>query len=239
MWYKALTVVLLFFVFGTAFAQDAILPPSEDEAAPVDVFRIVEPAEPAPDPLMKEVNAELDKKEVSVQSSALPVEPNENTNPYGHAAKVISALFFVCALILMLFLLAKRYGRKLPALAGAELAQTLGQVYLKPNVSLHFVETGGKVLVIGLSPNSMTAIAEFDAVAFHAQVEDESQAAAAEAEPGTIQTSDFLKEFKQSLEEMRKPTPAGPSDDAEITALREDVHRLQRYLQEGAHAEKD
>jgi len=223
------------------WAQDAALPPSQsDSSEPVAVFQIPDSPKPAPnDPLMDEVHAELDR-DVPVEASVVPTESADKPVFLINLSKSIGALFLVCALIFLLAYLIKRYGRKVPALAGAELAQSLGQVHLTPNVSLHFVETGGKVLVIGISPNSMATVAQFDAVGFHAATAlGERAIDQLQSKPDTIETSDFLREFRESLEEMRKPTSAGPSDEAEITALREDVQRLQQYLQEGAHADKD
>ena len=67
--------------------------------------------------------------------------------------------FLIIAAILLLYAAARRFGKNSPLLAGASLGKILGRVYLSPKASLHYVETGGRVLLVGVTPTAMSLVA--------------------------------------------------------------------------------
>jgi flagellar biogenesis protein FliO len=132
-------------------------------------------------------------------------------------------------LILLATYFLKRFGRRSPLLAGSTLAEVLGKVYLAPRVCLHFVRTGGRVLVIGVTQQAIAVVAEFDAEAFERATETNSEKPALEG------AESFLAQLRATMQATTQAEPAA-GEDAEIAALRKDVQRLQQYLEEGAPA---
>ncbi|HUW61485.1 MAG TPA: flagellar biosynthetic protein FliO [Candidatus Bathyarchaeia archaeon] len=153
-------------------------------------------------------------------------------SPLENSMRALFGLLAALALLFVLGYLAKRFGKNSPLFAGGDLAKLMGKVYLSPRASLHFVRTSGRILVLGVTPNAISTVAEFDADSFEpisAEAPASKPAAGSHSE-----TEPFLAQFKASLESIARATPSeNPEhDDAEIAALREDVQRLQRYLQE-------
>ncbi|MCX5769654.1 MAG: flagellar biosynthetic protein FliO [Candidatus Hydrogenedentes bacterium] len=231
-----------------AFAQPAAplsTPPADTPAQPAPTIDVAYPAQEG-----ATAPAAPDLVQQKIQQVNLALENLANTTPPIAAAqtqpaewsplqKTLRALFGLLAALALLFLLgylAKRYGKNTPLFAGGDLAKLMGKVYLSPRASLHFVRTGGRILVLGVTPNSISAVAEFDSDSFE-PISAESSAAkpSSPAAPGTpSETESFLAQFKASLESIAHATPSQnpEQDDTEIAALREDVQRLQRYLQE-------
>lgn len=139
--------------------------------------------------------------------------------------RVVSGLCFVLALILVVGYLARRIGRKTPFLAGAELGVVLGRVHLARGATLHFVQTGGRVLVVGATNTSMSLVAEFDASAFDGRP-DTSHSAPQEFSP-----DNFLAQLRQSSRTLAE-NPQEDIEDDGIASLRGDIQRLQQYLKE-------
>lgn len=230
-------------------------------------------AMPVPDDLMQkivQVNEQMDKDAAAAPAAMAPEARAAESRfavdggaPGGDAAagtsrgfginglRALGSLLLVLALIAGLTYLLKRYGRKTALFAGASLGKSLGKMYLAPRVSLHFVETGGKVLVIGVNSNSLTPVASFEALEFHAVVEAAARASeqapeqAASASPSG-RDAGFLAELRSVMQDMEgKPHSAQgggfvPSGDArELAALRGEVQRLQRRLQDTTGADAD
>ena len=194
-----------------------------------------------PDPQMskiQQVQAEMAKAESA--PSAAP----ESAPPVGEFSMLHSSLrmvYMLCAvlgIILVLAYLAKKVGRRSPLFAGSSLAKVLGKVYLEPRVCLHFVQIGGKVLVLGVTTNAIARIAEFDPAAFEAPQQEEPPK---DASPDTAQppADSFLSQFKASLESMRKTDTALSAEDADVAALRKDIQRLQKYLEDSGRGLKE
>ena len=164
--------------------------------------------------------------------AAAQTEPAE-WSPLENSMRALFGLLAALALLFLLGYLAKRFGKNSPLFAGGDLARVMGKVYLSPRASLHFVRTGGRILVLGVTPNAISTVAEFDADSFE-PISAETPASKPAAGGTPSETESFLAQFKASLESIARATPsANPEhDDAEIAALREDVQRLQRYLQE-------
>jgi len=170
---------------------------------------------------------------------ALPAEPARQRSLFYQALKAVWGLLVTLALLCLLVFLLKRYGRSVPMLAGANLGKVIGKVYLAPRTHLHCVQIAGKVLVVGVTPNAISLLAEFEAEAF----EDESEAAPpSEAGPAGVlapERQGFLDYLKSGVRGPEGVPPEHERDDAEIAALRQDIQRLQHYLQEGPDGERD
>ncbi|MFM1919235.1 MAG: Flagellar biosynthesis protein FliO [Candidatus Hydrogenedentota bacterium] len=138
------------------------------------------------------------------------------------ALRSAAALLGICGAIILLGWAARRFGGKTPMLAGAGIAQVLGRTYLEPKVALHFVKTGGRVLVVGVTPQTIALISEFDAADF------EASPAIAELPKPATGAADFLSRLKE--QQAASATP--PVADEDLEALRGDIQRLKQFLQE-------
>jgi flagellar biogenesis protein FliO len=167
--------------------------------------------------------------------AAAPQEPGATAPPrttdrdWGYY--VIRGLFglcVACAGVLLLGYLARKYGRKNPLLAGRHLGTVLGRVHLSPRASLHYVHSGNRVLVIGLTQNTIAPITEFDAADFDTQSEPGEKQGDANQAPDAVS---FLQLLKNETEENSEATSTLAADE-ELAALRGDLQRLRQYLQE-------
>lgn len=175
---------------------------------------------------IRQVQAQMD--EAGQPRQMRPASVSEEPSMTRNVLRTIASLCVVLALIVAALWLVRRLGRNTPMLAGVELGQLAGKVYLSPRVCLHYVRTGGKMLIIGVTPNSMSLIAEFDETAFPSTPE---AAPAQSPAPETRRAESFLGELQASLRAQEQPTSSGPSEEAELDALRRDVQRLQQYLE--------
>lgn len=149
--------------------------------------------------------------------------------------KMVMGLSIVLAMILVLYFLVRRFGRHVPALSGLQLGQVMGQVHLTRSASLHYVKSGGRVLVIGVNDSGMNLVAEFDEAAFEPLAPDWNAAAPFDSES-------FVQELKEQSASIRGEDVTLGSEgmkDDEISALRGDINRLQDYLQEENREQRD
>ena len=150
-------------------------------------------------------------------------------------SKVVMGLSVIFALILILYYLVRRFGKHVPALSGLQLGQILGQVHLTRSHSLHYVKSGGRVLVIGVSDAGVNLVAEFDESAFDQIYPDFG-------DQDSFDPETFVQELKEQSASIRAEEPARPISemkDDEISALRGDINRLQDYLQEENRDQND
>jgi flagellar biogenesis protein FliO len=150
--------------------------------------------------------------------------------------------FAICLAVLVLVLWAlQRLGRRTRLLPAADLAQVIGRVYLDKTAVLHFVRTGGKVLVVGVTPNAVQCIAEFDSEIFS----DQMAAGAGNEAAGENDKADASAKARKFFEELRTqqgimggngpaPHESHANPDEEIASLRGDIARLQRMLREAS-----
>jgi flagellar biogenesis protein FliO len=177
------------------------------------------------------------QKALAGAGPASPARPDAETPPVAPRSEMgsqlirtLSWLLVLCGVIVLGGYLLRRYGKGTPLLAGQHYGQVLAKVYLGPRAALHYVRSGGRVLVIGLTQNQMSLITEFDAEAF-----EDAQASAPSAESAGPES------FLDALRAASKPPTAKaavPEDD-ELTSLRGDVQRLQRYLQDNIRETAD
>ncbi len=139
--------------------------------------------------------------------------------------KSVAALCFVLALILAIYYVVNRYGRKSPLFAGTSLGTILGRIYLSPKAELHFVRVKNRVLVVGVTANEISRVAEFDAAMF-----EESQPAEipAHVDLPPPEISSFARELRSQT--SPEPTPRAVSD--EIASLRAELYKARQYFRE-------
>ncbi len=146
--------------------------------------------------------------------------------------KGASAFCIVIALILLTYYVIGRYGRKTPLFAGANLGTLMGRLFLSPKACLYFIRVKDKVLIVGVTPTSISSVAEMDALAFDS---DPAAAAVAQSAPNSV-ASPAGDKFLSQLKTFMRTNPPGPRtgrEDDEIATLRGDIARLRRELQEG------
>lgn len=218
---------LLLFALGVAMASPGA------SASPgilgVVVQQIVAQQETS-DPLLAEVNAELNRLEAEAPPPAVSAGPAEASRGWLYYLRALSALCLIIAAILALGYAARRVGSRTPLLAGRELGRVLGRLYLSRMATLYFVETGGKVLVVGVAGQTMATLGEFDAQVFSSADENEDERPAFDAES-------FLSQLEASSRGLRRE-PSGREDD-DMHSLRKDIERLQDYLKDESREPRD
>jgi flagellar biogenesis protein FliO len=158
--------------------------------------------------------------------------PQEPLGPSSglYYAKVLWALCLVIGLILIVYYFAKKFGRHTPLLAGANLGTVLGRIHLTRGATLYYVETGGKILIVGVTGNSISSVGEFDAADLDPEEETEGG--------GDLSPEDFLSQLQSTTKSMSQSIQATDDDD-DIATLRGDIERLQQYLQEESRGVPD
>jgi ubiquinone biosynthesis protein UbiJ len=91
------------------------------------------------------------------------------------------------------------------------------------------VKTGDRVLVVGLTQQQLSLIAEFDADSFEPQSEPEPA-----SEDTAPAAASFLAELRATSERKRSV-----AEEDDLEALRGDIQRLQRYVQESAREPRE
>lgn len=197
-----------------AAAQDDI-PPSEGE-----------------DPVMTDIGAALDNLDRGVAQPAesrdgLPrIDPLQGISVY--VLRFVVVLCCVIALILVFYAALKKWWPHSSFLPDPTLAKVMGKVHLERGVTLHFVRSGGKVLVLGVGNDAITLITEYDSSEFEMArgVETDDDEGDSPVEPER-----FMEELRASRDVI---AGVEPSEDDEIGALKGDIQRLQQYLRESA-----
>lgn len=149
----------------------------------------------------------------------------------------IAALFIVLALILLLFALARRYGGKVPLLAATRIARPVGRLHLGRGIALHFVQMGGRVLVLGVTNSNISLVAEFDD-----SVLDQASADAPEPDvQDNGSRASFLEHLRhsanlmdQSPKEKAQQTQSEEATIADFEALRGELQHLRNVLKDDA-----
>lgn len=215
-------------------------PAESPEAAPVREETTPAPAPesaPAPTPvpngpvdeLIAETGAFMAEQEAA--DSAPAAEATENTAPDAIASPMktvgrgVVALCLTLVLFLLLFAAVKRWGQKTPLLAGQQLARVIGRVGLSPQASLHFVQTNGEVLVIGVTQQNVSLIRTFDASDFEAPVE-------VAAVSSTKAAADPATNFLTQLKESRTAMGVEAAVDEDLDQLKGELQRLKQYFQD-------
>ncbi len=141
--------------------------------------------------------------------------------------RALGSLCLVLGLILLLGFAVRRYAARTPLLAGQQLGRVVGKVSLGPRAALHYVRTGGRILVVGVSQNNVTPVAEFEEDAFDPGSAEDARAAGAPSN-----RHEFLEALGAATAKGQEEAAAVAEDD-ELTQLRSDLQRLRHYLREG------
>ena len=167
-------------------------------------------------------------------------------NPhYMSVLKAISGLCFILFLIWLTAYLFKRFAKHTPLLAGSTLGTPLGKICLGPRTYLHYVRTARRVLVIAVSPNTTSLIAEFDEAEFDGEIVEPRPRVPKTGLPdlgapvSPKPAASFRDQLQAGLTEIKTSGSNHAVEDDEIAALHDDVRRLQRLLQEGASGDND
>lgn len=179
--------------------------------------------------LIRELQEEFDRDLPPAGSPAgATAAGNGAANPVETAPvlRAVAWLFVICSMIVLLGYFARRFGKRTPLLSGQRYGEVLGRLHLTPRVAVHFVKSGGRVLLIGVSQQAIACLAEFEAESFEALADP------ADHEESSPQGKEsFLARLQASEEALNQS--AGPVDD-ELESLRGDIQRLQASLQERA-----
>jgi flagellar biogenesis protein FliO len=162
------------------------------------------------------------------EDAATPLEDAGATRDLAKAA--IKAFAWLCVVIALFLLFAyglRKFGARNPLLAGSNLGSVVGRLYLAPRTCLHFVRMGGRVLVVGVTNNAIAPIAEFDAGEL--ELDSESGEEAETDEPGQPRAG-FLEHLWARRSRIQEPEEKPDAQDDDLTALREDIRRLQDQL---------
>jgi len=186
------------------------------------------------------INDEIDRS--STEGDLGEQRPFTSSVVPGAVGKMLRGVFALCvviALILFVYYGIRRWGKKVPLLAGGSLGSVLGRIHLERGTTLHFVRTGGRVLVVGVNGNAVSLVSDFDAAAFESfegGVRGEENEVAPPFNPDS-----FLAQLQASSQAMGPGLEKEQTrvEDDEIAALRGDIQRLQRYLREESRESQD
>lgn len=178
---------------------------------------------PTKDPAIEQIQKLYDAPAAPTPQTSAPAQPESLTR---QALKVFAVLAILCGAIILLGYVSRKYLPKTRVLAGLRLGSVMGRVHLTPKASLHYVKTGGRVLVLGVTPAGIHLITEFEAETFEAAVSTPSV-----AEP-TGQGPNFL-EFLSSAQRGGR---AG--SDEEFANLRGEIQRLSEFLREAGREQQ-
>ncbi|MFP4172957.1 MAG: FliO/MopB family protein [Candidatus Hydrogenedentota bacterium] len=213
-----------------------------------------EEEQPAPPPAFwstyqEQLNAILDEgapaEEDPATGAANPEEPGDTgpgrflpdlARPY---IQTILALLIVLGVFILLAYGLRRLGQRTSVFPQSNVASVIGRVYLTPRVSLHFIRTGDKVLVVGVGQNEPSLLTEFPADSFEQQqmpaqgfsaTGQESRENAGQQRPG----EEFWAELQAKTRELTRDEQNPSSDTADVNSLRDDIQRLRKTLQESS-----
>jgi flagellar biogenesis protein FliO len=213
--------------------EPEVAPEQDSTPDPVTAPEIASQAVPAAgtavDELISETGAYMAEQEAA--DSAPATEAAENPAPDAVASPMktvgrgVVALCLTLVLLLLLFAAVKRWGQKTPLLAGQQLARVIGRVGLSPQASLHFVQTNGEVLVIGVTQQNVSLLRTFDASDF----ETPTEVAALKA-PNSV--ADPATNFLTQLKESRATLGVEAVVDEDLDQLKGELQRLKQYFQD-------
>ncbi|MBX7257144.1 MAG: flagellar biosynthetic protein FliO [Candidatus Hydrogenedentes bacterium] len=227
--------------------QPGVLPPVEVQQAPKE--EIPKPgAPPMPEYWTagkEQLDKELDKRQggggTEAETGGNATAPQSSNalqrtgwSPWKSLGQVTAAFAVILACMLLINYFLGRFGKRVPMLAGANLGTLIGRLYLSPKACLYFIRVKGKVLIVGVTPTSVSSVAEMDASEF-----DSLPAAApstikpgSKSETGSPAGDKFLSQLKTFMR-ANPQTPKSAREDDEIATLRGDIARLRRELKEG------
>lgn len=145
----------------------------------------------------------------------------------GVALKMVLFLSGLLGLLLVLAYLVRRYFLHTTLLSQrGPLIRVVARTYIAPKKTIALVQVPGKVLVVGITGHTMTALGELaeEQVAALSKGESQREAKKAQAEKDP---SSFRDALDQQVQEYRA-TPMSPEEEA--TAITETIQRKVRDL---------
>jgi flagellar biogenesis protein FliO len=146
-------------------------------------------------------------------------------------ARACAWLFFLLAAIIFLGYFSRKIARRTPLLAGQRFGTVLGKIYLNPRASLHYVQTGGRILLVGVTQNHMALLTEFDEQAFP-DLQEMTDVPLQQSQKG----KDFLTHLEDNEAAQRTATLA--TEDADLASLRSELQRMQQSMQKGGREQE-
>lgn len=197
----------------TAHTQE---PGAQDNATPPDAF-------------VESIRQELGRESAGQGEPSTAAEIGSSVFDSRVIFQAIISLAVVLALMFLVIALLRRFGGRIPALAGNELGQVLGRLHLDRSTALHFVRVGPHVLVVGVTANSVGQVAVLPAsdVVGTGAAAPENEA----ADTRDFDADSFLQHLRTASASNTEGTDIGVTD-SEVTRLRGEIHRLQQFLQE-------
>lgn len=187
-------------------------------------------SQPPPSPALRELQAQYDAVEATPATVAGEESRTRPALDGNLVIRAMSGLAFICGLILVLAWAARRFGARTPLLAGASLGQVMGRVHLSTKVSLHYVRSGGRVLVIAVTPAQASLITEFEGTAF----DQPAKAIPGGLDPGSAPQKHSFADHLRSRNTERATVASSPGADDELAGLQGDIERLRNHLRESA-----
>lgn len=194
--------------------------------------------EPPPtDETIDAINRERDLLEgeavtQSNQDSSAPLEDRSRELFRSFLTVVIYLMVGLAAFLAFAKLMQRvlaRVGKHSPLLAGPALATLVGRFHLDKQTVLHYVKTGGRVLLLASTPQHVSLVATFDESDFDA-LNETSTTLVTEKTDSPEKPLDFrafLEESASRLDERGATT--GPLD---VDALKQDIQRMQKLMKD-------
>ncbi len=187
------------------------------------------------------INAEIDGRAVAGdgEDGVFPIASGSGRDT-SNLLQGLFALSFVLALIFLVYYGVRKWGKNVPILAGASLGTVLGRIHLERGNTLHFVRTGGRVLIVGVNGSAVSLVADLDAAAFESAGADAPLEDSNSVVP--FNPDSFLAQLQASSRTLESPSARADDasvEDDEIAALRGDIQRLQDYLREESRESQD
>ena len=202
---------------------------------------VAEPIDAAEVDYIGRINAEIDGRAVAGdgEDGVFPIASGSGRDT-SNLLQGLFALSFVLALIFLVYYGIRKWGKNVPILAGASLGTVLGRIHLERGNTLHFVRTGGRVLLVGVNGSAVSLVADFDAAAFEGTGTDAPSEDSDSVVP--FNPDSFLAQLQASSKTLKLPSARADDasvEDDEIAALRGDIQRLQDYLREESRESQD
>ncbi len=213
-----------------AHGGDAEAPEPAEETQPSEAPEQPSEGVSAPDdPFINAIRDELDAIATGEEAAAEGRPDVEEGSDMWDVARGFAELLNVVALILGVFAGLRKFGKGSPIFAGVHLGRVIGRVGLTPRASLYFVRTGGRILLIGVTPNTISAVAEFDEASYQeflaADQDGDSEASESPPSEPSAKTprtpASFMAHLKEKSEkfaqaEQKPPIEASKDDVDEI-----------------------
>lgn len=211
-------------------ASDA---PVAEESAPDQAPLPGQPAAPqaAPRPESKQPSPAFERLQGLYDAGAVAPPAEQAAEAGGlleNSIRTFAWMLALCAFIIFAGYLVRKYASRTPLLASPQLGSVVGRLYLNPKTSIHFVRTGGKMLLLGVTPQQVTLLTELEEGVFD-EVANRPRPPAPAAQQAAPRPADFLAELQENNRRLQQQQF---SEDDDLVSLRSDIQRLQQSLQE-------